>query len=129
MPDILAKLPNVTMEYALKNSDEALWPAHIGFSGFHFFDAATPIFDLDTKKQDNGIIACAKNASTPAPSDALKGQNGVGFGAVPWLKLRAKLGTESTFSEVYRVNTAGGNPPPTCEGAAGTSFEVQYAAE
>ncbi|KAI9796446.1 MAG: hypothetical protein M1835_003972 [Candelina submexicana] len=130
MPDILAKLPNVTMEYAIPNTNDPLWPANIDFSGFHFFpDATTPTFDLDTAKHDYGLILSGKNASTPAPSDAIKGQSGVGFGAVPWLKLNAKIGTASTFSEVYRVNTAGGAAPPTCESAAGTSFEIQYAAE
>ncbi|KAI9710061.1 MAG: hypothetical protein M1812_007525 [Candelaria pacifica] len=130
MPDILAKLPNVTLEYAIPNSNDSLWPANIDFSGIHFFpDVTTPTFNLDTANHDYGIVQSGKNASTPASSDAVKGQNGVGFGAVPWLKLKAKNGTGSTFSEVYRVNTAGGAAPPTCEGAAGTSFEVQYAAE
>lgn len=30
--------------------------------------------------------------------------------------------------EIYRVNTAGGNPPKTCDGMP-TTFEIQYAAE
>ncbi len=37
-------------------------------------------------------------------------------------------GATGNLQEVYRINTAGGNPPATCEGMKST-FEVQYAAE
>lgn len=57
------------------------------------------------------------------------GQNGKGFGAVPWLKLTARDGTTGGLQEAYRVNTAGGNPPTTCEEHVGSNFDVQYAAE
>ena len=60
-----------------------------------------------------------------------------GSTAVPWLKLEVvgegTVGGTQGFGggvkEVYRVNTAGGNAPSTCEGRVGTTFEMQYAAE
>lgn len=75
-----------------------------------------------------GVAPCAKNASVPAPQDAVVGQNGQGFGAVAWLRLTTRDGATGNLQEVYRINTAGGNPPKTCAGMPAT-FEVQYAAE
>jgi hypothetical protein len=75
-----------------------------------------------------GQAPCAKNASTPAPVGAVKGQGEVGYGAVPWLKLITKNGSTGGLEEVYRLNTAGGQPPTTCTGMP-AAFEVQYAAE
>lgn len=77
---------------------------------------------------DMGVAACSKEASTAAPENATKGQGVVSTGAVPWLKLKVKTMEGSGIEEVYRVNTAGGAAPHTCEGMGG-SFEVQYAAE
>lgn len=74
-----------------------------------------------------GTIACKKDAGVPAPQDASLGQGGQGNGSVPWLKLSAKDST-GNLQEVYRLNTAGGNPPKTCLGMP-AAFEVQYAAE
>jgi hypothetical protein len=39
-----------------------------------------------------------------------------------------KSGSYGDLQEIYRVNTAGGNPPATCAGMPAT-FEVEYAAE
>jgi hypothetical protein len=75
-----------------------------------------------------GFAPCAKNNSVPAPAGASVGQNGVGLGAVPWLKLTTREGATGGLEEVYRVNTAGGVAPATCGSIQGT-FEVQYAAE
>lgn len=63
-----------------------------------------------------------------APTNATKGQNGVGNGAVAWLYLNTTNATQGDVRAVYRVNTAGGNPPETCEGSDAV-FSVQYAAE
>ena len=63
-----------------------------------------------------------------APANAIKGQNGVGNGAVAWLYLNTTNATQGDVRAVYRVNTAGGNPPKTCEGSDAV-FSVQYAAE
>lgn len=57
------------------------------------------------------------------------GQYGQGNGAVAWLKLsESTVSSGQVLKEVYRVNTAGGNPPKGCTGMA-AQFEVQYAAE
>lgn len=61
-----------------------------------------------------GFANCAKNASTAAPKDAGKGQGNVGNGAVAWLKLVTKTGATGNLEEIYRLNTAGGNPPGEC---------------
>ncbi|RAL60788.1 hypothetical protein DID88_009893 [Monilinia fructigena] len=71
----------------------------------------------------------AKSDAIPAPAGASIGQNDQGFGAVPWLKLTARNGATGGLQEVYRVNTAGGNPPATCADRLGSNFNVQYAAE
>lgn len=99
-------------------------------SGHHYFiSLTTPLFNLDTPAMNLGIAPTAKNNTAPAPSDAPVGQYGQGFGAVPWLKLLTIDGTTGNLQEVYRVNTAGGNPPKTCAGILNTAFEVQYSAE
>ena len=92
--------------------------------GNHFFGAdGTPIFVLS---EVNKILYGLKNASTPAPTDAPVGP--AGTGAVAWLDLVAKTGYPTVgLKQVYRVETAGGNPPATC--ATVGTIVVQYAAE
>lgn len=71
----------------------------------------------------------AKNST--APASAPKGENGVGNGAVPWLRLPAltgQTGNNGDIKAVYRLNTAGGKAPATCESSP-AAFSVQYAAE
>jgi hypothetical protein len=98
-------------------------------SGLHFFtDAEVPYFNLDTTTQQIGTLPCAKVGNSPAPKNAIKGQGNTGDGAVAWLKLTAVEGATGNLESVYRVNTAGGNPPKTCKGMP-AHFEVQYAAE
>lgn len=68
-----------------------------------------------------------------APSGSSVGSDG--SSAVPWLKLevvgQGVVGGQQGggVKEVYRVNTAGGNAPSSCEGRVGSTFEMQYAAE
>ncbi|KAI9831036.1 MAG: hypothetical protein M1819_005274 [Sarea resinae] len=133
--DVLALLPSVVLDLPIPTNTNVLAPANAELSGHHFFvDATTPTFNMDTAAHDYGVIYSAKNSSTAAPTSAPKGPtnaDGVatGYGSVAWLKLEAKKGLGSKpFREVYRVNTAGGSPPPTCDGLAAT-FQVQYAAE
>jgi len=96
-------------------------------SGRHFFlDAETPFFDLDTPNMQLGEVLCSKNNSVPAPSGAPQGHDGEL--AVSWLKLLAKNGTTGNLQEVYRLQTAGGQPPETCAGMP-AAFERQYAAQ
>ena len=70
-----------------------------------------------------------------APGGSATGSDG--STAVPWLKLmvvgEGTVGGDAAVAggvkEVYRVNTAGGNAPSSCEGRVGETFEMQYAAE
>lgn len=138
-PDILNTLPRVAMSFNLSATASAanLVPASTGdrlapgdytISGHHFFlDSTTPFFTLDTQNGQFGQAAFAKNASSPAPAGAATGQRGEA--AVPWLKLMVRSGTSSGgLQETYRVETAGGSAPATCEGQS-ASFEVQYSAQ
>jgi len=104
-------------------------PMFAYMSGHHYFtDNSTPYFNLDTAEFTYGQGAFKKLNGTAAPADADKGQIGQAYGAVPWLKLASKTADGCTFQEVYRVNTAGGNPPATCAGQA-ANIEIQYSAE
>jgi hypothetical protein len=82
------------------------------------------LFNLDVALNAFGIGSVKKAANTTAPADAPKGANQMG--AVPWLKL-VSIDEDEVFQEVYRVDTAGGSPPKTCEGITG-EFTVEYAA-
>ena len=90
--------------------------------GEHFFTAdGTPFFDVfDAGKR----IFCKLVAKIKAPTNASKGPNGTG--AVDWLDLAAKDGSVG-FATVYRVSTAGGNPPASCAGQPSV-VSIPYAA-
>jgi hypothetical protein len=134
MPDLLAKicpialdlpLPTSGAPYSYSNSS----PFYQGMSGHHYFtDAKTPYFDLDTSAHAYGNGAFKKGDSTPAPESGAPGPYNSGNGPVAWLRLDAKSEDGQVFKEVYRLNTAGGQPPKTCEGMP-EAFEVPYAAE
>ncbi|RDA94703.1 hypothetical protein CP533_6711 [Ophiocordyceps camponoti-saundersi (nom. inval.)] len=95
-------------------------------SGKHFFtDRSTAFFDLDTSTRDLGKAPCSKANSAEAPATAGRGRSGEK--AVAWLQLRAKGGATDGIKEVYRLATAGGSAPATCEGMP-ASFEVPYSA-
>ncbi|KAF7879321.1 hypothetical protein EAF04_000517 [Stromatinia cepivora] len=132
-PDLLSILPNVALQFDLNlasSSTQNLNPADLMMSGHHFFtNSSTPFFDLNTKNWQLGRGGFAKTDGLAAPVDASVGQNNKGYGAVAWLKLTARDGATGDLQEVYRVNTAGGNPPTTCKDNLGSSFDVQYAAE
>jgi hypothetical protein len=121
-------LPGMVLQYDLPKDDKKFKPAGLEFSGDHYFsDGTSAAFNLNTKEQSLGLCISGKKAASPAPKDAPKGQNGQGFGAVPWLYLEEKSGNTGAKT-VYRLNTAGGSPPPTCEGI-GKTFEIEYATE
>ena len=92
--------------------------------GQHYFlDPTTPVFDLGSK----GTLVAAKMAAIAAPKqNVAKGQSG----DVDWLMLAQKAGggSKGSLAQAYRVETAGGKPPATCQGIAG-GFQVQYAAQ
>lgn len=95
--------------------------------GSHYFTAdGTPTFDLVTVRE---ILSAKKIGDIPAPKGAASGANGEG--AVDWLALSdSGKGMSVGLGEVYRVETAGGNPPGTCQGIkSDTVFSVQYSAE
>jgi len=129
-PDLLTALPNVALQFNLTNADQAsLSPSNLAISGHHFFaNMTTPLFNLDSTAAQLGVVPCSKNNTVTAPANSPKGQDNQGFGSVAWLKLLARDGATGNLQEVYRVNTAGGNPPATCAGMPAT-FEVQYSSE
>jgi hypothetical protein len=95
--------------------------------GSHYFTAdGTPAFDLTMARE---IIFGKKIGDIPAPKDASEGP--AGTGAVDWLALVDNgKGMSVGLGEVYRVVTAGGNPPSKCDGQyTGRVFSVQYSAE
>jgi len=134
-PEILDVMPSAALQFNLTTKPNTtisttLSPMNLALSGHHFFtDLTTPFFNLDAAGLNLGQTGTSKTNSTAAPAAALKGVNNVGNGAVPWLKLTAKAGGKGNLAEVYRLNTAGGNPPATCAGMTGSTFVVEYAAE
>ncbi|KFY25616.1 hypothetical protein V493_04559 [Pseudogymnoascus sp. VKM F-4281 (FW-2241)] len=129
MPTVLHTLTGFSLQFDLGPNPNAPNPANLEVSGLHYFnDLGVPFFNLDTEKQQVGTLPCAKDADAPAPADAVKGQGNKGDGAVAWLKLTAVDGATGNLESVYRLNTAGGKPPATCDGMPAT-FEVEYAAE
>lgn len=119
----LASLTDLALSYAIPTStlaDQRL-------SGHHQFTASgTPLFMLDTTNGDYGRVEAVVNMKSAAPSDANKGINGLG--SVAWLKLNATTTADWNYKEVYRVHTAGGQAPSTCDGIEG-DFTVQYSAQ
>lgn len=130
--DFFGTLPRASMLFNLTlpsdGSVQHLFPSNLNVSGHHFFNASgVPFFDLDTDPDMQlGRLPCTKNASSPAPADAARGQKGEA--AVPWLQLVAAEGATGGLQEVYRLGTVGGSAPAKCEGMP-ANFEVQYSAE
>ncbi|CBF86818.1 hypothetical protein AN2423.2 [Aspergillus nidulans FGSC A4] len=94
--------------------------------GKHYFTAdGTPFFDLrGSEMYGSGWIAAKKEDEEDAPA-----KPGYGItGDVAWLKLTAIEGSLSFLKEVYRIHTAGGSAPATCEDMP-EDFTVDYAAE
>ena len=130
-PDLAQTLGKASMQFNLTDSEvvsQKLAPSNLVISGIHFFtNATTPFFNLDVEPEEHiGAIPCAKDAGTPAPADAPKGQKGES--AVPWLKLKARDGATGGLREVYRVETVGGSAPASCQGMT-PSFQVQYSTQ
>jgi hypothetical protein len=92
--------------------------------GNHYFDSAsTPTFNLTSVKK-MGFMQ--KTVGVSAPAGANIGPDKTS--AVPWLDLNLKPGYPfKNITQVYRVETAGGNPFATCNSTA--TMVIQYAAE
>ncbi|KAH6644535.1 hypothetical protein C7974DRAFT_22516 [Boeremia exigua] len=119
-PAVLASVTKIALDYAIPTSKLA----DARLSGHHeFTEKGIPFFKLQTDKVDFGSVHVNATAKAPAPKDASLGPNGLG--SVAWLKL---VHLDGDYKEVYRVNTAGGVAPKTCEGVQG-GFSVDYAAE
>ncbi|KAJ4983272.1 malate dehydrogenase [Stagonosporopsis vannaccii] len=119
-PAVLASVTKIALDYAIPSSELA----DARLSGHHeFTENGIPFFKLQTARVDFGSVHVNATAKVPAPKDASQGPNGLG--SVPWLKL---VQLQGDYKEVYRVNTAGGVAPKTCEGVTGV-FSVEYAAE
>lgn len=129
-PEVLALIPRIVLEFNFAPHQLGpLTPTTLLYSGNHFFsNSTTPVFNLQTPNFDLGVVPCQKDTATPAPVNAPKGQFSEGNGAVPWLKLQTRQGSTGNVEEVYRINTAGGNPPASCVGMGG-NFAVEYATE
>ncbi|KFY60754.1 hypothetical protein V496_05254 [Pseudogymnoascus sp. VKM F-4515 (FW-2607)] len=115
-------LPIPGVKKLLKSRMPAGNPATI--IGKHYFNSAgVPTFDLSARGKK---LASKLVGKVPAPANANVGP--AGTGAVAWLKLD-DAGGSAGLKEVYRVYTAGGNPPTSCSGqTAGKVFTVEYAA-
>jgi hypothetical protein len=119
-PGLLALMPEIALKFPTPDPKNILSPANMFLSGHHYFpDATTPFFDLNTASHQWGTVGCKKLNGTDAPNKAKD---------VAWLKLSSKSRDGCTINEVYRLNTAGGQPPATCKGK-GSAFTVEYAAE
>ena len=116
---ILSRLPG----YALSFTRQQFEGSGMALDGVHYFDAKNnPTFDLG--KCGQGIVTAQKMTNITAPKNATQGQ----YGAVDWLELGPKDGYPNTrISRVYRVDTASGKAPPTCQGL-GSHTQIEYAA-
>ena len=126
-------------------------PRDGALSGHHFFSNKTPVFELNSGASGPathlGVVQGKANKNSTAPDGACPGVGWQGNGAVAWLFLDATPDSETTevkfdgvnpevpagsneeWRHIYRVNTAGGMPPKTCEGVeVGQVISVQYAA-
>jgi hypothetical protein len=137
---------------SLLSSYNRLSPSDIALSGHHFFSEKTPVFELNSNPSGPashlGVVKGKANANSTAPAGSCPGVGWEGNGAVAWLFLDATEQSETTdvlfdgvndqvsaqgaresWKHVYRVNTAGGMPPKTCEGVnPGETISIQYAA-
>lgn len=118
-PSVLSDIPALSLVHAIPENDVSKRL----ISGHHEFTSdGVPLFVLNSNNNQLGFVTAGKNASSPAPSDCSKGPNGLG--SVPWLRLLRKDGD---YKEVYRIDTAGGVAPKTCEGVNG-AFQIEYSA-
>ena len=117
---ILNLLPGYLVSFDFATIENSSLPS----IGRHFFDSTgVPTFDLGSV----GFLRGKKSSYITAPANASKGPNDQGDGAVDWLAL-SDAGGSTSFSEGYRVETAGGKAPASCSGLP-AEVQVQYAAE
>lgn len=130
-PDLLELIPSliwnssVPLDVSSFPRAKIQLPANVDLMGHHFFyDSTTPEFNLNLAGgQQLGIAMTKKGGSIDAPESATKGT----YGAVAWLYLTTTTGTVGKYKAVYRVDTASGSPPDTCEGQP-SEFQMKYSA-
>jgi hypothetical protein len=127
-PDLLHSLPPILLDLNTDVEEYLLKRLRINQDklkvGFHYFsNPTTPVFDFQRSKK-GGIFVGLKTQNVTAPSTASYGENG----AVDWLRINAIDGTTNGCVTAYRVVTAGGKAPATCEGLK-KNIEVPYATE
>ena len=137
-PSMLSLVPAAAVAVPVPADNKLLFPAQSIVSGHHYFTASVPTFNLHTSTANYGITFTKKvaNVTAPASTDTSSNLGPDGSKAVPWLKLQVNTPDGDADSpdetdgvkEVYRVNTAGGAAPATCQGMP-ANFTVQYAAE
>lgn len=118
---VMTDITTLALNYVIPTGPEA----DQRLSGHHYFtDKKVPMFDLRTEGSNYGYVQATPDVvKSAAPQDASAGPNQMG--SVAWLKLNA---VEGDYKEVYRVHTAGGAPPKTCDGM-GSAFSVEYSAQ
>jgi hypothetical protein len=96
--------------------------------GDHFFTLTTPTFSLNKVKAKPFPLAfVTKKAEMDAPKGSCPGTKNEG--AIKWLQLADSANlSQGGVNTVYRIETAGGNKPATCQGQK-AHFEVPYAAQ
>ncbi|KAL5341149.1 hypothetical protein BJX70DRAFT_76030 [Aspergillus crustosus] len=122
LPDVLKSIPLGSTDF-ISNIITRITGQNLVVGHHYFTQDGVPFFDLrdNSGTRSNNYIAAKKDADADAPA-----KPGYGItGDVPWLKLNR---VEGGLSEVYRVNTAGGAAPATCEGLEEV-FTVDYTAE
>ncbi|KAL4868674.1 hypothetical protein BDV12DRAFT_197022 [Aspergillus spectabilis] len=112
LPDVLKSIPLSSTDF-VSNILNRLTGQNLVIGKHYFTQDGVPFFDLRgtdySETRSNNYIAAQKEDVMDAPAKP-------GYGItedVPWLKLK---GVEGGFIEVYRVHTAGGAAPATCEG-------------
>lgn len=102
---------------------------HLPTLGNHYFGpvngAGVPFFNIDS----GDFLSAQKTGASPAPATAFDGGKH-GFGAIDWLFLPSD-GSDRTvgLSEVYRINTAGGNADPQGCASGDAVLSYKYVAE
>lgn len=125
-PDLLAALPGQALAIsppADPEEDLDCGSQPLERAGHHFFTAAkVPTFDFtETGDPELGLGMMSVGVKSPAPDAAT---------SVPWLSLNRADGSVGPIQAIYRLNTAGGVAPATCDGQQpGGTISVQYAAQ
>ena len=113
---------DILPRYVVDLNYAAIQASKIPKLGIHYFDLkGVPTFDLGK----NGLLKAKSVADIPAPTDASAGPFDQGYGAVSW-KALTDAGNSVGLKEVYRVETAGGKAPPSCEGVTAPIY-IDYA--